>query len=295
MVNCIFEDDESILGDDDDRASAGQISPRARTTKLPSNLCFAVLDDNSLVRKNVERISRVHLKSDPRSFSRGSHFEECLKFAEELVESEVDIAIFDENLEYGDVHLSGSDIARLARQRGFTGCMVRHSAQTIVPGSCTDSCFDGYIEKTTSRQAFAEGITKAWAKHKERLIGVATLAVTTATANASTKVPTPLPTSTSLSGVSSRQSSSSASSVLTSTSASSSATNEQTTWVAALMMKKVAQEGTPSDANDSTIANDGETDENDQLSPSSLLIIDEASMLLQQYLLECQQPTAIQS
>jgi len=159
-LSCIFEKDD--------------IDPQSNEVTLPSNLRFAILDDNSLVRKNVERISKVHLNADAKSFSRGRSFEECLKFAEELVSSEVDIAIFDENLEFDDIHLSGSDIARLARQRGFTGCMVRHSAQTVVEPA--GSLFDGYVEKTTSRQDFASGIAQAWMRHKERLINASTLA-----------------------------------------------------------------------------------------------------------------------
>ena len=129
---------------------------------LPQNLRFAIVDDNLLTRKNLERIVTIHLHANGQeTFAMGATLEECMTFIENIVDQQTDIAIFDENLEFGaeGEYRSGTELGRMARRNGFNGCMILHSAQ--FPEEL-DASFDGFIEKTGSRRRIVEGILKAW-------------------------------------------------------------------------------------------------------------------------------------
>ena len=139
-----------------------------QNTSLPKSLKFAVLDDNLLVRRNVERTLRTFLYAHPESFVRGENLKECKNFIDEVLKAQVDVAIFDENLEFEEEIIRGSQMGKLARELGFKGCLILHSAQ--VEGSSSllfDGIFDGFIEKTASKKMLANGILLAWNKHKE--------------------------------------------------------------------------------------------------------------------------------
>ena len=149
---------------------------------LPPNLTFAVLDDNLLVRRNLDRVIALHLKGSKSSFTRGATSQEALFFPHELVSLDVDIAVFDENLDYDDVvpifsssgmaatTLKGSHLALVARQLGFKGCMILHSAHASANSCCQSShIFDGFIEKTASRHALIAGIEAAYLNHINRM------------------------------------------------------------------------------------------------------------------------------
>ena len=100
------------------------------------------------------------------SFARGATKEECENFVMEIIQKGVDVAIFDENLEYHDGGLSGSLLGKKSRELGFKGCLILHSAQ-IEEASIflQDGVFDGFVEKTSSRKIFAQGVIQVWAKH----------------------------------------------------------------------------------------------------------------------------------
>jgi DNA-binding NarL/FixJ family response regulator len=129
-------------------------------------MVFAVLDDNALVRASLERMLRDTLFASARSFLAGQHPEDAQRFVSELIFNQVEVAIFDENLEYEDVTLAGHELGRLAREMGYEGCLVLHSAQ--VESSIPEEFllpFDGYVSKTAHRKVFVAGIERAWRAH----------------------------------------------------------------------------------------------------------------------------------
>lgn len=101
-------------------------------------------------------IVRLHLSADlERSLVTGETYEQAVNFSKELIAKRVDIAIFDENLEYQlpdgtDRTLKGTTLATAAMEEGFQGCMVLHSANAAL-GDNLAACFHGFIEKTSSR------------------------------------------------------------------------------------------------------------------------------------------------
>jgi FixJ family two-component response regulator len=136
---------------------------------VPEGLSIAILDDNTLVRRNVERMCRVHLKASA-LFASGLTVQECHDFPEEIIERNVDISIVDENLDLDDgmTHISGTDLCRHARANGFKGCLILHSAQSPTK-ALLDQCLDGFVEKTADREAFCSGIAKAWKTYRKRI------------------------------------------------------------------------------------------------------------------------------
>jgi len=131
---------------------------------LPCNVSFAILDDNLLVRRNAERM----VSPSTLFLSRGRTREECMEFPQAIIEANVDIAIFDEHLDYFGLTttIRGSHLAQRARELGFKGCIVLHSASSHV--SSEMECIDGFVNKTTSRKEFMRGIHRAWMTHLER-------------------------------------------------------------------------------------------------------------------------------
>jgi len=140
--------------------------------QLPQGLVFAILDDNKLVRMNTLRL----LRKDPifcsgESFAFGADIEESSRFARLITETRVDVAIFDQNLDYvtadgTTVREYGAEVARLAKEvYGFEGVMVLHSANEALADTFETGLFDGFIEKTASKQAFIAGLSAAWAAH----------------------------------------------------------------------------------------------------------------------------------
>ena len=64
-------------------------------------LKFALLDDTKLIRKNFENILQKTVKVPKENIlTSGSTLQECKFFALEICAKEVDIAIFDQNLEF---------------------------------------------------------------------------------------------------------------------------------------------------------------------------------------------------
>jgi len=163
------------------QAKLGAATGKNRTTEshsgtVPKNLIVAVLDDNSLVRMNVQRILHKDLEASPSSVVRGATYDECINFVNYLVDTQPDIAVFDENLDFDrEGSLSGTRIAKKARELGYEGCMVRHSSETLAvaqDGSRTAKCdplFDGTIEKTCQKSDFLLGICEAWRSYQGRL------------------------------------------------------------------------------------------------------------------------------
>jgi hypothetical protein len=132
---------------------------------FPPGLFFAFLDDNSLVRKNAERLVSKYLKSRNKSFVRGLSLAECMRFPQEVTDQKVDIVIYDLNLEFEDGQIRGTELAKQARARGFVGCQILHSAETEILISPNDELFDGVIEKTADRTTLLSGIKRAWGNH----------------------------------------------------------------------------------------------------------------------------------
>jgi hypothetical protein len=120
-----------------------------------------------LVRKTVESISRVHLLVSDHSFVRGLSETECREFVDEIITEKVDIAIFDENLDYERTSLSGTVLGERCRDLGFKGCMILHTANAHESDYRSD-IFDGILPKTASRKLFIQGVEKAWNKYKAK-------------------------------------------------------------------------------------------------------------------------------
>jgi hypothetical protein len=135
---------------------------------IPKGLCFAILDDNLLVRKNLERLVSAYLQSGVTSFVRGRCIAECAMFPQEVLDRNVDVAIYDQNLEFDSCGMQGIDLAKQARERGFRGCQILHSAQENLAHSIDASIFDGFVEKSASKSIVLAGITSAWHNHQRK-------------------------------------------------------------------------------------------------------------------------------
>jgi len=132
--------------------------------QLPQNLTVAAVDDSLLVRKSLQQIFKRHMNVSQESYVAGLTYEEALRFPSELGEKKVNIAIFDENLEYEEETLNGTLLGVLAREKRFTGCLILHSANTALSVGL-DPSFDGFVEKTSSHDSFVAGVSLAWTKH----------------------------------------------------------------------------------------------------------------------------------
>jgi hypothetical protein len=156
------------------RGSEGSVKRRKRSDDsfgIPPGLTYAVLDDTNLIRKNVMRT----LRADPvhcsdASFARGDNHRECDNFALEIVAQQVDVAIFDQNLDVldsrgGEYSVKGSEIAKQARELGYRGAAVLHTADNFSNVAQEEGVFDGYVSKAASKRTFLEGLSQAWANH----------------------------------------------------------------------------------------------------------------------------------
>jgi hypothetical protein len=123
-----------------------------------NRLTFAVLDDNKLIRVNVEHILK---RSFPLSTitSSGETVQDCLVFPLEILCNQVDIALVDLNLDYEDALLKGNDVARQCLGLGFRGCLVLHTSDTCIPDA---EMFHGLVEKTADKTKFLRGVLGAW-------------------------------------------------------------------------------------------------------------------------------------
>jgi hypothetical protein len=137
---------------------------------FPAGLTIAAIDDSLLVRKSLAHIFKKYLNaSGTDSFISGSTRQEALFFSKDVVEHNVDIAIFDENLEFEGEVIRGTDLAADARRNGFTKCAILHSADQGL-AQINNSIFDGFIEKTVSKQRFVEEIARVWNDYRRRSI-----------------------------------------------------------------------------------------------------------------------------
>jgi hypothetical protein len=163
---------KSLLGDATPTSTLQDLSDDALLSSyIPAGLQYAVLDDNRLVRKNLERILTKHLKAHEISVYRGATLHEASFFPHEIVQVKVDVAIFDECLDYEDdsaVTLSGTKLADAARTLGFKGCAILHSAHAHLSDG-NHEVFDGVIEKTSSKTSLLKGLELAWATYQQRL------------------------------------------------------------------------------------------------------------------------------
>lgn len=140
-----------------------------------SGLRFALVDDNALIRRNFYRLLTQNLGVPPDNIlCVGETWQECKDFPTAICEGGVDIAIFDQNLDFdqtaGDedgASIRGSDLALRAKRLGFTGCMILHSsdAQQSSPDA-NNYVFHSTVEKTASPVKFATGVAKAWLQFK---------------------------------------------------------------------------------------------------------------------------------
>jgi len=128
---------------------------------LPKNLTIAVLDDSLLVRKSISHMIKHHLKASPQSFTTGGEPTEALLFPTEIGSKQVDIAIFDENLDYANQVIKGTSLAVLAREQGFAKCLILHSANADLINNL-HPVFNGFVEKTSSKEIFLNGVQHAW-------------------------------------------------------------------------------------------------------------------------------------
>ena len=142
----------------------------SKESPVPSGLVFAVLDDNNLVRMSVMRsLMAAPVSCNKTSFAWGSTSRECLDFAKELLDRNVDVAIFDQNLDYDDnnqdLRLKGTELAKMARKQGYKGAIVLHSANEYLLSIHEAEAFDGFVAKTASKREFLEGVNRAWNAH----------------------------------------------------------------------------------------------------------------------------------
>jgi hypothetical protein len=128
---------------------------------LPSGLVVAVLDDSKLVRSSLLHIFQKHAKSSPDSFVTGASAEEARFFPHQISLKHVDIAIFDENLDYNNENIKGTALAIMARKTGFRKCAILHSANHNL-AKTLDPAFNGFVEKTSSREYFLKEVAHVW-------------------------------------------------------------------------------------------------------------------------------------
>ncbi|KAH9258730.1 hypothetical protein BASA81_003232 [Batrachochytrium salamandrivorans] len=139
-----------------------------------SGLKFALVDDNALIRRNFYRLLTQNLGIPPDNIlCMGETLLECKHFPTTICEGGVDIAIFDQNLDFESIEdedgtsIRGSNLALRAKRLGFTGCMILHSsdAQHSSPDA-NNYIFHSTVEKTASPVKFATGVAKAWLQFK---------------------------------------------------------------------------------------------------------------------------------
>ena len=71
-------------------------------------------------------------------------------------------------MEFEDGGFKGAELAKIARENGFVGCQILHSAQESLGNTvdAADGIFDGFVEKTASRALLIAGIKRAWESHR---------------------------------------------------------------------------------------------------------------------------------
>ncbi|KAH9249458.1 hypothetical protein BASA81_012820 [Batrachochytrium salamandrivorans] len=110
-----------------------------------SKLKFALVDDNLLIRKNVDRMLHRSLGVPLANlFTAGATMEECLCFPPNIIQYGADIAIFDQNIDFDSGEtLKGSDLAFQAKQLGFKGCLILHSSDVNLLQILSQGVFHG--------------------------------------------------------------------------------------------------------------------------------------------------------
>lgn len=136
-------------------------------------LRFAIVDDNALIRKNVERIL-LHMLNIPKGniLLFGATFEEAQRFPQAICSQRVDIAIFDQNLDF-DEHgsLLGSELVLEAKLCGFKGCCILHSSDSCLNDlMLTNTAFHGAVEKSANPIKFTNNVTRLWRDFNRREI-----------------------------------------------------------------------------------------------------------------------------
>ncbi|KAH9258731.1 hypothetical protein BASA81_003233 [Batrachochytrium salamandrivorans] len=122
-------------------------------------LRFAMVDDNALIRKNFERLMHRNLGVPLANlFIYGATLEETKLFPQRLMESSVDVAIFDQNLDFDEEFLKGSELASEAKRLGFTGCLVLHSSDIKIAELMATGVFHGGVGKTADSAQFIDGL-----------------------------------------------------------------------------------------------------------------------------------------
>ena len=117
--------------------------------KMPS-LSIAILDDDRIERLTIERqfgklewIRNLHI--------RGKTSNESLQFPQYIIHNNIDIAIFDENLQEDII---GSDLMIKAKRDGFKGIMVSRSSMDALGGiGLISKITDGFLPKSINNQA----------------------------------------------------------------------------------------------------------------------------------------------
>ena len=138
--------------------------------RLPPGLSFAVLDDNLLSRKFLERFIQRHFR--PRSVVlMGATADEASAFADHVVEQQPDVAVFDQMLEYDEM-MFGSDVAQDARKHGFKGCAVMYTAnEQAIEQFVNKGVYDGGFSKSLASKSdlVARAFARAWRKYSQRM------------------------------------------------------------------------------------------------------------------------------
>ena len=139
---------------------------------FPQSLVIAILDDNVLSRRFLVRFCQNHLKCSVDSFAMGSSLKETLAFIDEILKRSPSLVIFDQHLEHAEDEykiILGTDLAKLARAKGYQGAIVIHTANDQVLETLDFSIVDGGIAKTLSTKRLIEGFQAAWQRYLERM------------------------------------------------------------------------------------------------------------------------------
>lgn len=131
-----------------------------------SKLKFALVDDNVLIRKNMDRMLHGSLGVPLANLlTVGATMDECLRFPPSVIAHGADIAIFDQNIDFdcGET-LKGSDLAFQAKQLGFKGCLILHSSDVNLLQILSQGVFHGAIEKSANSAKLVQGIDEAWTR-----------------------------------------------------------------------------------------------------------------------------------
>lgn len=154
------------------RKAEGPPSPlrtkfRAGSAEVLRRLRFALIDDNVLIRKNFQRLLHQGLGVPLESlFAFGGTCEDSKRFPQWLAANQVDVAIFDQNLDFeDDEFLKGSELAREAKRLGFAGCLVLHSSDLELCELLESGVFHGGVEKSADSAKFVEGLVQVWKTH----------------------------------------------------------------------------------------------------------------------------------